>query len=159
MTLVELTDDDFAAMVRGDPSVRPGLAQPPGGVDEPAVLAHLRELAAKLHRDGYAGGHWMMVADGEVVGLCGIKAPPSREGEIEIGYGVAASRRRRGHATAAVGAIIQAARRDPAIRAIIALTALGNAASQRALDRNGFERVGLQADPDDGDVFCWRKQL
>ncbi len=159
MTLVELTDDDFAAMLRGDPFVRPGLARPPGGVDEPGVIAHVRHIAASLHRDGYAGGNWMMVADDEVVGLCGFKALPSGDGEIEIGYGVAASRRRRGHATAAVGAVIEAARNDPAIRTVIALTALGNVASQRVLDRNGFERVGVRVDDDESDVFLWRKRL
>lgn len=158
-TLVELTDDDFIVMLRGDAFVRPGLMQPPGGVDEPGVLEHVRQIAANLHRSGYAGGHWMMVSNGEVVGLCGIKAPPSHDGEVEIGYGVAASRRRRGHASAAVGAIVDAARQNPAVFAIIALTGLGNVASQRVLVRNGFERIGPRPDPDDGEVFLWRKQL
>lgn len=159
MTILELTDGDFAAMLRGDETVRPGLKQPPGGVDTPDVLAHIRQIAESLHRDGYPGGHWMMVANGEVVGLCGFKGPPSCDGEVEIGYGVAVSRRRLGHATAAIATVVEAARRDPAVRAVVAMTGVDNIASQRVLERNGFERVGTRADPDDGEVFVWRKQI
>jgi RimJ/RimL family protein N-acetyltransferase len=154
MTLVELTDDDFAAMLRGDDVVRPGVRQPPGGVEEAPVLVHIRRMRAQ-----YPAGHWMMVVDSEVVGLCGIKAPPSRDGEVEIGYGVAASRRRLGHATAAIAALIENARREPSIATIIACTAVDNLASQGVLERNGFARAGRRPDPDDGEVIVWRKRL
>jgi|ERR1035441_8533457 RimJ/RimL family protein N-acetyltransferase len=159
MTIVELTDDDFAAMLRGEVSVRAGLTQPPGGVDQPEVLRHVRRLASNLRCNGFSGGHWMMVVSGEVVGLCGFKAPPSSAGEIELGYGVAESRRGRGHASAAVGAVIEVTRYNQTVRAIVALTAVGNFASQRVLEHNGFERVDTRVDPDDGDVFFWRKRL
>jgi RimJ/RimL family protein N-acetyltransferase len=159
MTLLEVTDDDFAAMLRRDALLRAGLSQPPGGVDEPEVLEHVRRLASNLRRDGFPGGHWMMVVNGEVVGLCGFKAPPSSDGEIELGYGIAESRRRRGHATAAVEAVIEAIRHNPDVRAIIALTAVGNVASRKVLEGNAFERVGTRIDPNDGEVLLWRKQL
>jgi RimJ/RimL family protein N-acetyltransferase len=157
--LVELMDSDFAAMLRCDANVRVGLASPPGGVDDPGVLAHVRRLAAHLLRDGYAGGQWMMVAGGEVVGLCGFKTPPSADGEVELGYSVAASRRRRGHATAAIGAVLEAAQHDPALRVIVAVTAVDNIASQCVLERNGFERVGTHADPDEGEAVLWRRPV
>jgi RimJ/RimL family protein N-acetyltransferase len=159
MILVELVDSDLAAMLRGDVNVRAGLTSPPGGVDDRVVLAHIRRLAANLLRDGYAGGQWMMVADGEVVGLCGFKTPPSADGEVELGYGVAASRRRRGHASAAVGAVIEAAQHDPALRVIVAVTDVDNVASQRVLERNGFERVGTHLDPDEGEGILWRRPV
>ena len=155
--LVELTDGDFAAMLRGDANVRPGIAQPPGGVDEPAVLGHVRRLAGNLHRSGYAGGHWMMVANGEAVGLCGFHGPPSNDGDVEIGYSVAARRRGRGHATAAVKAMVELAAADPAVRALVAITAVGNVSSQRVLTRNGFERAGRYEHPEDGPSIVWRK--
>src|SRR5665213_501924 len=158
-TLIELTDEDIAAMLRTDEFVRPGLKQPPGGVDDPEVLSHVRQLAAKLRLDGYSSGHWMMIAGGEVVGLCGFKAVPTLDGEIERGYGVAASRQRLGHATAAVAAVVEATRGNAAVRAVVALTAMANLASQKVLDRNGFQRVGKRIDPEDGDVLLWRKQL
>jgi RimJ/RimL family protein N-acetyltransferase len=154
LILVQLSDDDLAAMLRGDDTVRPGIAQPPGGVDAPGVLARIRRI-----RTGYPEGQWMMVADGEAVGLCGIKARPSTQGDVEIGYGVAESRRRRGYATAAVGAIIENAHRLPGIRTIVACTALENFASQHVLERNGFKRTGRRPDPDDGELIVWRKRL
>ena len=80
---------------------------------------------------------------------------------VEIGYGVAESRRKRGHATRAVAAMLDHARADP--------TCFGrrrchdrvaNLASQRALERNGFVRTGTSYDPDDGElVFWWRHDL
>jgi RimJ/RimL family protein N-acetyltransferase len=152
--LVQLTDDDLAAMLRGDDAVRPGIVQPPGGVEAPNVLAHIRRM-----RVSHPEGHWMIVADGEAVGLCGIKARPSPRGDVEIGYGVAASRRRRGHATAAVAALVEAAQRLPGVRTIVACTALDNVASQRVLERNGFKRTGRRPDPDDGELIVWRKRL
>jgi RimJ/RimL family protein N-acetyltransferase len=158
-TLVEITDDDFAALLRGDALVRDTLVQPPGGVDRPDVLAHVRRLAADSRAHGYPGGHWMMVAGGEVVGLCGFKAPPTHDGEVEIGYSVAASRRRRGHAGAAIATILEIARGDPALRAIIALTSFMNEASQRALERTGFERCGTRADESGEELVVWRRQL
>jgi RimJ/RimL family protein N-acetyltransferase len=154
LTLVQLTDDDLAAMLRGDDAVRPGIAQPPGGVDAPAVLAHVRRM-----RVGHPEGHWMMVAGGEAVGLCGIKARPSPHGDVEIGYGVAASRRRRGHATAAVAALVENAQHIGGIQTIVACTTLDNLASQRVLERNGFKRTGRRPDPDDGELIVWRKRL
>ncbi len=157
--LVEATDVDFAAMLRGDAVLRSGLIVPPGGVDEPFVLEHVRGIAATLHAQGYTGGHWMVTADGEVVGLCGFKHVPSPAGEVEIGYGIAASRRRRGHATAAVAALLDAARRDPAVRAVMAQTAVANVASQRALEKNGFARIGTSHDPEDGELIVWRIAL
>ncbi len=157
--IVPAGDADFAAMLRGDLVLGGGLRVPPGGVDEPAVLAHVRGIAATLQAQGYTGGQWMVVAGGEVVGLCGFKHAPSPAGQVEIGYGMAAARRGRGHATAAVGALLDVARRDPAVRAVLAQTALDNVASQRVLAKNGFARVGTSHDLEDGELIVWRKAL
>jgi RimJ/RimL family protein N-acetyltransferase/adenylate kinase family enzyme len=153
--LVEASDDDFAALLRGEISLPGGLAVPPGGVDDPAVLTHVRAIAARLRAAGYEHGHWLVVARGEVVGAIGFKDPPAN-GEVEIGYGIAAARRRRGHATRAVGLVLDAARRDPAIRAVLAETDAVNHASQRVLEQNGFVRDGTRFDASEGEVFRWR---
>jgi RimJ/RimL family protein N-acetyltransferase len=158
-TIVEAGDVDFSEMLRGDRVLSSGLTIPEVGVDEPFVLEHVRGLAATLHAQGYTGGNWMVVAGGEVVGLCGFKHVPTPAGEVEIGYGMAAARRRRGHATAAVAALIDAARRDPAVRAVLAQTAVDNIASQRVLAKNGFERIGTSHDPEDGELIVWRIAL
>ncbi len=158
-TIVELRDEDFAEMLRGAPYVRPGLAVPPGGVDDPVVVSHVRRIVARLRDDGYQGGHWMIVAGGEAVGLCGIKYPPSAEGEVEIGYGIAASRHRRGHMTRGLALVLGAFDSDPSIGTVIAETAVDNIASQRVLASNGFERIGTRVDPADGELVTWRKRL
>jgi RimJ/RimL family protein N-acetyltransferase len=157
--IVALEDADLAEMLRGAPFVRPGLAAPPGGVDDPVVVSHVRRMAARLRDAGYAGGHWMIVAGGEAVGMCGIKDPPSGDGEVEVGYGIAASRRRRGHMSRGLALVLDALCEDPVIRTVIAETAVDNLGSQRVLAGNGFGRIGTRIDPGDGDLIVWRKRL
>ncbi|MDR3513543.1 MAG: GNAT family protein [Caulobacteraceae bacterium] len=151
--LVAAEDADFAWMLGEGPG-RPGLVLPPGGVDDPVNLAQVRAMCGKL-RGAHDRGAWMIVCDGEVVGLCGYLRPPNAEGEVEIGYGVAASRRNRGHATRAVTALLDAVAEDPAAQVVTATTASANIASQRTLERNGFERIGIGFDPEDGEVVRW----
>jgi RimJ/RimL family protein N-acetyltransferase len=154
VTLVEVDDDDFAWMLLDEPPRRNGLTVAPGGVDEPAVLAQVRRLTARVHAGRCRGG-WMIVVGDEVVGLCGFHAPPVR-GEVAIGYSIAATRRGRGFATAAVGAVI---RRAPEFKVteLQAETSVTNVASERVLERNGFTREGRRTDPDDGELTLWRR--
>src|SRR5579862_3209407 len=97
------------------------------------VFKWLRRTLPRL--GGY--GSWLMVVDDEVVGLCSYKTPPTAEGLVEIGYGIAPQRRRLGYATQAAGLLIEAARNDERVRALTAETALANLASQRVLEING----------------------
>lgn len=152
--LIPAGDDHFAWML-GEADGPNGLALPPGGVENATVLVMLRRTAAEL-RDRNVAGSWLMAADGEVVGLCGFKAVPEN-GVAEIGYGVTASRRGRGHATRAVAALILEASRDPEIDALKAETATDNIASQRVLERNGFVRSGTRVDPEDGALIVWSR--
>jgi ribosomal protein S18 acetylase RimI-like enzyme len=151
--LVEAGDADFAAMLRGVP-IECRYALPPGGVDDLIVLGHVRAIATRLRVAGCRGA-WMVVAGGEVVGLCGYKHVPTGSGRVEIGYGIAATRRRRGHATRAVAAMLETARRD-GVRVVLAETVVDNLASQRVLEHNGFERAGTRTDPEDGELILWQ---
>ncbi len=151
------TLEDFDWMIASEPSTFNGLHLPPGGIDEPEVLLHVRDIAARLQeRSCFAT--WMMLVGNEVVGLCGFHEPPV-DGIVEIGYNGAPSRRRRGYATQAVAAMIAHAIADGAIIAIRAETNVENVASQRALVHNDFVRVGKRHDEDDGELICWRKDL
>jgi RimJ/RimL family protein N-acetyltransferase len=147
--LVTLRDSDLEAMIAGETRVRAEFAVPPGGVDDPVVLDHVRAITARLLSQG-CDAEWMIVANGEIVGLCGHKNVPADTGEVEIGYGVAASRRRLGYATQAVAAMLELAKADPAIQVICADTATDNIASHRVLERNGFTRTREHIDPEDG---------
>jgi RimJ/RimL family protein N-acetyltransferase len=154
-TIIAATDSHFEWMLQGNESVYGGLCLPPGGIDERPLLEHVRAIAAKL-REQRCDGTWMIVSSGEVVGLCGYHQPTSAQGEVEIGYNVAPSRQRRGHATRAVAAILAIAENDTAIKKVLASTPVQNIASQRVLERNGFARIGERSDPEDGDLILWR---
>jgi RimJ/RimL family protein N-acetyltransferase len=145
--LLEASDSDFDWML-GIAQGREGLRLPPGGVDDPAVL----QIARKMTRT------WMIVRDGEVVGLCSYKRPPA-EGRVEIGYSIAPRRRGAGAATAAVAIVARIASADPAIEALLAETAIDNPASQRVLEKNGFVRAGQHVSAEDGEVIRWIKGL
>jgi RimJ/RimL family protein N-acetyltransferase len=154
LTLIPSTDARFAWML-GEGETPDGLRIPPGGIDAPWVLKWLRRTLPRL---GGQGG-WLMTADGEVVGLCGYKVPPNAERSVEIGYGVAPERRRRGHATRAVSLLVEAARSDDRVSVLTAETALANLPSQRVLIANGFKDVGRGMDDDEGETIVWRLTL
>jgi RimJ/RimL family protein N-acetyltransferase len=148
------TDAHFAWLL-GETDAPDGLRLPPGGLDEPWVFKWLRRTLPKL--GGY--GNRLMVADGEVVGLCSYKWAPSAAGDVEIGYGIAPQRRRLGYATKAAALLIEAARRDQRVGAVTAETALANLASQRVLEANGFVQTGRNLDDDEGEMIVWRLEL
>lgn len=154
--LLEVDDSHFAWMLGRRDSPVGGLTLPPGGIDGPETLRIVRGMSRVLRATG-SKASWMMVAEGEAVGLCSYKQPP-KDGRVEIGYGVAASRRGRGHATRAVSAMLDYARTDPAVSRVIAETAVANIASQRTLERNGFTRYGAGRDPDDGPTILWHAE-
>lgn len=142
-------------LVEADAATLDGLAAgssahrlPPGGVEAPEVLAILRDALASGART------WLMVADGEVVGLCGTKSAP-HAGTVEIGYGVAASRRGRGHAAVAVAALLALLGREGVAR-VSAQTDPGNPASERVLRRAGFLRAGTRMVPEGEAALWWR---
>jgi RimJ/RimL family protein N-acetyltransferase len=158
--LIEATDADFAWMMRGDAVSDRGLMSPPGGVDAPFVLEHVRAMAQRLAAEQGHTDSWMIVAGDEVVGLCGYKRMPSHDGAVDIGYGIAASRQRRGYAREAVAALVMYAKNDPRVATLIAETAVNNRASQRVLGKNGFQFVCFDDDIDDGArIVRWRADV
>jgi RimJ/RimL family protein N-acetyltransferase len=154
--LIPINDADFDWLAGIAPATR-DLTIPPGGAEDPNVLPIIRRIAQRLHAANYPGS-WMMVANNEVVGLCNFIRPPA-DGVVELGYGVAATRRNRGHATAAVAAMLDAARSDPTIMLVYAETATTNPASARALVKNGFVEISRRDDPEDGTLIRWEKPL
>jgi RimJ/RimL family protein N-acetyltransferase len=78
---------------------------------------------------------------------------------VEIGYGIAPSKRGNGYATVAVAAMVEAALLDPSVDTLTAETAVQNLASQGVLERNGFARAGTRFDVEDGEVIRWARRL
>ncbi|WP_165190236.1 GNAT family N-acetyltransferase [Caulobacter soli] len=150
--LIEATDAHFADLIAGrDPD---GLRVAEGGVEAPEVLAMLRGLSAEVG-ESFTPNAWLIVEDGEVVGLTSLVRTPYVGDTVMIGYGVAASRRGRGIAKRAVAEVLAWARTDFRVSTVTAETAVDNAASQRVLQANGFTRSGEREDEEDGPLFCW----
>ena len=84
-------------------------------------------------------GRFLVVVDGAVVGECGWYGPPGPDGEVEIGYGLAAPSRGRGAGTAAVRLLLDWVTARPGVTRVVADTEVGNAASRALLTRLGFE--------------------
>ncbi len=154
--LRRVKDEDFAWMLGGEPVCRAGLRLPPGGVDDPGTLSHVRDITKRVHAQGCSSA-WMIVSGDEVVGLCGYHHAP-KNGMVEIGYSVAGSRRRCGHASRAVEAMIVEAMAE-GVRVLKAETSTTNYASNRVLEKNGFVPSETRLDAEDGEVITWRRTL
>ena len=154
--LHEVTDPHFAWLL-GECDTPDGLIEAPGGVDERAVISMLRDLTASLHQVG-CQSHWLIVVEREVVGLCGFKRPPTSTGEAEIGYGIARSRRGMGYASQAIALMVNRARQEGVVK-LVAETATSNHASQVVLEKNGFSRIGMRHDIEDGELILWSTSL
>ena len=149
--IIDVEDEDFAALADG---VAPrGLRLPECEIEGPVVLEMLRGLRDLIGAQ-FAPAAWMMVEDGEIVGLCSITALLGA-GEIKIGYGVAPCRRGRGAATRmhVADVVAWACSDDIRVSAIVAETGVDNWASQRVLEANGFFRAGARLDPEDGELI------
>jgi RimJ/RimL family protein N-acetyltransferase len=73
-----------------------------------------------------------------VVGDCGWYGPPGPDGDVEIGYGLAAPYRGRGIGSAAVTALLDWLATQPGVARVVAETDATNTASRRLLERLGF---------------------
>ena len=156
--LVEIEDADFAWMIQGRPPLRNGLSLPATDVEPIEILQYLRALARRLQAAGSRSA-WMVIADDTVVGLCGFKNAPDATGVVEIGYGLNAEYRRRGHATRAIGLLVLAASEDPMVRVLTAEIAIANVGSHRVVEANGFVRTGSRIDADDGELVIWQRSV
>ena len=151
--LKAMQDGDFAWLLGEGPASTEAPAICDGGVAPRAVVELIRGVAAK-NRDALGGDvAWLVVSDGEAVGMISFTRPHDGK-RPEIGYGIADSRQGRGHATQAVTALL------PILRArgfdgLTAETGVGNRPSQLVLERNGFVRTGERTDPEDGDLYLW----
>ncbi|HET7334588.1 MAG TPA: GNAT family N-acetyltransferase [Rhizomicrobium sp.] len=154
-TLITMEDSHFAWLLGEAPAPDPNLRLPPGGLETAETIARLRIYAAQLHESD-CHGFWMIVDDGEIAGTVGYKHPPGKDHVVEIGYGLAESRRRLGHATRAVAALMAYAHDDPAVSCVVAKTHTDNVPSQKVLEKNGFENLGPYTDPVHGEVILWR---
>ncbi|KZS53254.1 MULTISPECIES: GNAT family N-acetyltransferase [Rhizobium] len=150
--IIELTTHDFEALLKGIAPRHLRLV-PDSAIAPPEILGMLNRLATEINAE-FSPSAWMIVEDGEIVGLCSIVRVP-QDGNIHIGYGVAPSRQGLGSTTRAIAQLLEWAWNDPRVALISAETGWENIASQRVLQRNGFIRTGERIDAEDGPLICW----
>jgi RimJ/RimL family protein N-acetyltransferase len=80
--------------------------------------------------------HRVLIGDG------GFKGPPGEVGTVEIGYSLLQPYRSRGYTTEAVKALVSWAFQHPQVTWVVAEAQLGNIASIRVLQKDGFNEVG-----------------
>lgn len=153
--LLPATADHFSRMMAGQGF--DGVAPASTPVADVAVLGMLAGLAETISAQ-FAPAAWIMVADGEAVGLLSITALAD-DGAVQIGYGVAPGSQGCGYAGAAVAALLDLFRDDERVIAVVAETRTDNIPSQRVLERNGFAMTGERFDEEDGDLLSWRFQF
>lgn len=151
-----LTPEQVRLWVEDLPALERELGYAYRGVPlEERPLEALRQLLAQGEREPRSQLYcapWMLVhkEDRAIIGSAGFKAPPDREGELEISYAMGTAYRRQGFMTEAVEAICRWALAQPGISHITAETDLVSYPSQRILERLGFQKYR------DEETLWWR---
>jgi len=143
------------AAIAGDEALATALGHPvaPGWISFTEALAPTRDsLAADPERAAWGVRFFLAGEPPELVGWGGFKGPPA-SGTVELGYEIAAGRRRQGLAGGAVRAMLAEAFADPEVTMVIAHTLPEPNASNRLLERAGFLHEGVA---DDGEEVAWR---
>lgn len=124
------------------------------------VLQETREfLAAASAREPWISYLAMDAMKGGLVGNCSFKGNPDEEGAVEIaivtfpqfeglGYGGEMARR-----------LIQLARDEGGVSQIVACTLASSSAAIRLMERQGFQRLDVVHESDQGDLWEWVLEL
>lgn len=105
----------------------------------------LEKLTSTLerHKNGLVVP-WLLIEDGRVVGAFTLQdVVPGPFRSASLGYWLAVEALGRGLATRAVDAVAQIADRELKLHRIEASTLTNNVASQRVLQRTGFDQIGF----------------
>lgn len=86
----------------------------------------------------------------DIVGHAGFHGPPDESGMVEVGYTIHPEYRKRGYATAALGALIDYAAANSGVSTVRASVSPDNIASLATIAHYGFAQVGEQMDEIDG---------
>ena len=129
-------------------------ALPPGFVAKRAI-EHLAQGKAELWCNTF---YIVRVADNCIVGSCGFKDSPTN-GRVEIGYGVSASCRGQGVATAAVSELLHLAFASGQATEVLAEVSPENLPSTRVVQRLRFENLGESINTEGELVVQWLARM
>lgn len=127
------------------------MAEPMEGVFLDIVKGQL-EITEKDEKNYLWHSFWLIIRknDRVCVGSADFKDIPDEKGETEIGYGLGKEFEHNGYMTEAVKAMCRWALEQPQVSAVIAETENDGFASQRILQRCGFEKYS------EGETSWWR---
>ena len=123
----------------------------------PDALPYAVQAARRMPAGDPWGTHLFFDDDGALVGFGGWKGPPV-DGEVELGYAVAPSRRGRGIATAAVCQLVERGR-AAGVEVVTAHTLDVANASTSVLEHCGFALTAEVADMELGVIWRWELPL
>jgi ribosomal-protein-alanine N-acetyltransferase len=152
--LAPIDPQAFRALEAGDRVVAEQLIGVPVP-DEFQEPVEIWSYMLQLLRDDPTNADWLMnavVAEGVIVGNAGFKGAPVG-GQVELGYRISPSHRRRGLAVVAVTLLLDRARHEPLVDRVIARIAPGNDASVGVITKAGFVPDGEWMNP------RWGRQL
>ena len=147
LRLRRLVAADLANLVAldSDPEVMRYVGSPAGVKTAAETAERARRRIAESERGLHEPlGFWRIEGRGDhaFYGLGALLRMPERD-DVEVAYRLARTAWGRGLATEAAGALVTHALRTLALPRLVAVTYPGNRASQRVLDKLGFERRGL----------------
>ena len=122
-------------------AIDPQLIEPPA---ERAIRSKLEKMEHAPTEEHPWLTYWLAVLRSEErgIGLLGFKGPPSEDGDVEIGYGIAPEYRCRGLTTEAAMRLIEWAFSDPRCLGVTAIgVGSGYDASERVLAKLGMRLV------------------
>ncbi len=96
--------------------------------------------------------------DVRLIGTCGYKGSPDFHGEVEIGYEIADGYQGQGLATETAHALVNHAFKFDEVKCVSANTLAEKNASNRLLEKLGFQFAGEEIDIEDGRIWCWKLQ-
>jgi RimJ/RimL family protein N-acetyltransferase len=106
-----------------------------------AELVVVKQYEAGTHRPEWGTFALVRHEDDAALGAMGFHGVPDESGRVEVGYDLVAPARGHGYATEALRALSAWAFEQEGVRVVTARVDLGNAPSQRVLERAGFTRV------------------
>ncbi len=142
--LIPADEPDLIAL-DSDPEVMRHVGSPAGVKSPEETVDRVKRRVLDSGRGDHAGlGFWRVEgrADGAFHGLGALIRMPDGD-DVEVAYRLARSAWGRGIATEAAGALVGHALGTLALPRVVAVTYPDNVASQRVLDKLGFERRGL----------------
>lgn len=151
LLLIPYTTSLCESILAGDYSLIADMDLMPGaGWPDADVLDTLPRVLVNLAKVEVPNGFqsWMVVdkTSRAIIGDAGFKGLDTLTGSVDLGYGIIASARGKGHAVAAAAALIDWAFTQPEVLKITASCAVSNAASIAVLSRLNFKRLQIADD-------------